>query len=285
MVFYQVLINAISLGFVFAVLGIGLSLIYGTVGLVNFAHGEVLMISMYTAYWVYALFALDPLWAIPFAAVILFVLGIIIHTNLASKVIKAGIVTQIFATYGLSIFLASSAQFLWGPDFRSVPRALVRTRVALPGVVVQSGSLIVIVVSVVVLLALLWFIYKTETGQAILAVSEDAETASLMGIDPEKMYKLVWGISLGIIGVTGAILGGMYYSHPNVGVSFGIYSFIAVAMGGFGSIPGAFAGAFLVGFIQVFAAYYFPPSLKLLFVVIVFMVVLAFKPRGFFGRY
>ncbi len=285
MAFLQVLINAISLGFTFAVLGIGLSLIYGTVGITNFAHGEALMLSMYIAYWVFAIFGLDPLFAIPVGGVIMFVFGVVVHKLLASKVIKQGVVTQIFATYGLSIFLVAFAQFIWSPDFKSVPTAVAKSRLDIGSLAVQSGNIIVIIVSVLVLLALYYFVYKTEKGQAILAVAEDAETASLMGINPEGIYTLVWGLSLGIVGITGAILGGMYYSHPNVGVSFGIYSFIAVAMGGFGSIPGAFIGAFLVGFIQVFAAYFFPPSLKLLFVIIVFMIVIAIKPRGFFGRY
>lgn len=285
MAFMQMLINAISLGFTFAVLGIGLSLIFGTVEIVNFAHGEALMIAMYVAFWTYSLAGLDPLYAIPLAAIILFITGVMIHWFLIRKILKAEMVTQIFATYGLSLFLSSLAQFIWTPDFRSIPNALVKNRIDIGGLAIQLGHIIIIVISILILYGLYRFIYKTETGQAILAVSEDADTASLMGINPDKMYMLVWGISLACIGVTGAILGGMYYTYPNIGLSFGLLCFIAVAMGGFGSLPGAFLGAFLVGFIQVFAAYIFEPSYKLTIVMLVFIVVLMFKPQGFFGRY
>ncbi len=286
MAFIQMLINAISLGFTFAVLGIGLSLIFGTVEIVNFAHGEALMLSMYIAFWTYSITGLDPLYSIPLAAIILFIVGVLTHRYLIKKILKAEMVTQIFATYGLSLLLSSLAQFFWSSNFRSVNKAIVKNRIdIIDGLSIQVGNIIIIIVSIFILVALFWFIKKTETGQAILAVSEDPETASLMGIDPDKMYMLVWGISLSCIGITGALLGGLYYAYPTVGSSFGTLSFIAVAMGGFGSISGAFLGAFLVGFIQVFSAYFFEPSFKLTAVMITFIIVLIIKPRGFFGRY
>jgi len=125
-------------------------------------------------------------------------------------------------------------------------------------------------------------IYKTELGLAMLAVSEDRDTALLMGINSDIIYMITWGIGLACVGITGAVLSGMFYVSPLVGAGFSTLSYIAVAMGGFGSISGAFISAFLVGFTQVFFAYL---SFKLLAVFLIFITVLLFKPQGLFGRY
>lgn len=283
--FIQMLINAINLGFIFAMLGIGLSLIFGVVEIVNFAHGECMMLSMYIAYWLYTILKLDPVLSTPICALVSFVFGVLIHKFLIKPLLRAEMLTQIIATFGLGLFLSSLAQFLWTPNFRTIPNTVLNLKVSFLGISIRAAQGIIIVFSVTILFILFWIINKTEFGRGILAVSEDKETASLMGINPDVTYMLTWGIGLACVGVTGALLSGIYYIFPLVGGSFGLLSFIAVAMGGFGSIPGAFFGAFLVGFIQVFAAYFFLPSLKLLAVFVFFIAVLLFKPQGFLGRY
>ena len=283
--FVQMLINAISLGFVFAMLGIGLSLIFGTVEIVNFAHGECLMIAMYIAYWMFTLLDMDPMISIPICALALFVYGAVIHKVLIKAVLKAEMLTQIVVTFGLALFMSSLAQYFWTPNFRSISDTTLDKKMDFLNVSIQFGHVIIIIVSVIILSLILWLLYKTELGLSMLAVSEDRETASLMGINPDNIFMLTWGIGLGCVGVTGALLSGIYYIYPLVGSSFGLLSFIAVAMGGFGSIGGAFIGAFLVGFIQVFSAYLILPSFKLLVVFLFFIIVLMFKPKGFWGRY
>jgi len=283
--FLQSLVSAISLGFTFGMLGTGLSLIYGTVEVVNFAHGECLMISMYTAYWLYMLLGLDPILSIPICALFLFIFGALIHIILIKPVLKAEMVTQMMVTFGLSVFLSSLAQFLWGPNFRTIHTSVLNLKWKILGISIQSGQIIIIVAASLSLSVLLWLIYKTELGLAMLAVSEDRDTALLMGINSDIIYMITWGISLALVGITGAILSGMFYTSPFVGVGFSTLSYIAVAMGGFGSISGAFISAFLVGFTQVFFAYFFPPSFKLLAVFLIYIIVLLFKPQGLFGRY
>lgn len=283
--FLQMLMNAISLGFIFAMLGIGLSLIFGTVEIVNFAHGECLMMSMYIAYWLYAILKLDPILSMPICTLALFLFGFLIHRILIKPILRAEMLTQIIATFGLALFMSSLAQFLWTPNFRSIPKTVLNLRTSLLGISLQTGQIAIILVSLLVLFSLFWIINRTEFGRAMLAVSEDRETASLMGINPDNIYMLTWGIGLACVGVTGALLSGIYYTYPLIGSSFATLSFIAVAMGGFGSITGAFLGAFLVGFLQVFSAYFLPPSFKLVVVFSFFIIVLLFKPQGFLGRY
>jgi len=283
--FFQMLINAINLGFIFAMLGIGLSLIFGVVEIVNFAHGECMMFSMYIAYWLYAILKLDPVLSTPICALISFAFGVLVHKILIKPILKAEMLTQIIATFGLALFMSSLAQFLWTPNFRSIPKTVLNLKINFLGISLQAAQGIIIAFSIIILSILFWIINKTEFGRGILAVSEDKETASLMGINPDVAFMVTWGIGLACVGITGALLSGVYYIYPLVGSSFGLLSFIAVAMGGFGSIPGAFIGAFLVGFVQVFSAYFIPPSLKLLVVFVLFIGVLMVKPQGFWGRY
>ena len=281
----QVLISAISLGFTFGMLGIGLSLIFGTVEVVNFAHGESLMMSMYLAYWLYILLGLDPILSLPICALVLFISGCLIHKIIIKPLLHAEMLTQIMATFGLALFMSSLAQFLWGPNFRAIQHSVLNLKWYIFGASIQSGLVIMIVFALATLSILMWIIYKTDIGLAILSVSEDRDTASLMGINPDTMYMLTWGIGLACVGITGAILSGIFYISPLMGANFSTLSYIAVAMGGFGSLIGAFIGAFLVGFIQVVAAYILPPSFKLLVVFVIFIIVVLLKPKGFLGRY
>ncbi len=186
----QGILNGILMGCIYALIAAGLSLIFGLMEIVNFAHGEFLMLAMYTAFWMYTLFALDPIFSVPICAAVLFVLGVLTHKGIIRRILGGPMLAQIFATFGLGIFLRAAAQFLWTPDFRQVARPLVQGPVRLFGISVGLPQLVASGASLLAFAFLYWFITKTETGAALEATAEDRQAAALMGIDTERMYAL-----------------------------------------------------------------------------------------------
>ncbi|MGZ6142431.1 MAG: branched-chain amino acid ABC transporter permease [Myxococcales bacterium] len=283
--FAQALVSGLLTGFVFALIAAGLTLIFGVMEIVNFAHGEFLMLSMYLSYFFHASLGWDPLLALPLNAALLFVLGVVVYFALIRRVLKAPMLAQIFATFGLGVFLQSLAQFLWRPDFRTLGDTWVSgRRIALGGVFV-SGPQLMAAAGAVLTTGLLWLLLsRTSTGRALLATAEDKQAAALMGIDPDRMFALAWGIGAACVGVAGALLSTFYYVFPQVGSQFALIAFVAVALGGFGSVLGAFTGGIAIGVVESMAGVFVAPAVKNLFVFAIYLVVVLVRPRGLLGK-
>jgi branched-chain amino acid transport system permease protein len=280
----QALVSGLLIGFVFALIAAGLTLIFGVMEIVNFAHGEFLMLSMYLSYFLHAGLGWDPIAALPVNAVALFGLGILVYYALIRRVLRAPMLAQIFATFGLGVFLQNGAQFLWRPDFRTLGNTWVTGRIALAGVYVSGPQLAAAVGAVVTTGGLWWLLARTEIGRALLATAEDRQAASLMGINPDRMFALAWGLGAACVGVAGALLSTFYYVFPQVGGVFALIAFVAVALGGFGSVVGAFAGGVLIGVVESLAGVFVAPAVKNLFVFAIYLVVVLVRPRGLVGK-
>lgn len=281
----QGILSGILMGFVYALIAAGLSLIFGLMEIVNFAHGEFLMLSMYTAFWMYALFALDPLLSVPICAAVLFALGWLTYFGIIRRILGGPMLAQIFATFGLAIFLRSAAQFLWTPDFRQVSDAWIQGPVRILGI---SVGLPQVVASAACLLAfgiLYWFITKTETGMALEATAQDRQAAALMGINTERMFALGWGIGSACVGVAGAFLASFFYVFPHVGALFALIAYVTVALGGFGSVPGSLVAGVLIGVIEVLGGLLIAPAFKYVAVFVVYLVVVLLRPQGLLGKF
>ena len=282
----QTLVNGLLIGFVFALVAVGLTLIFGMVEIVNFAHGDFLMLAMYASFWMWSLFALDPLVSLPVSTLALVLLGIATHKLIIKRILHAPMLAQIFATFGLMVFLRSLAQFLWTPNFRVIQHSLVSEgRIALGGVFIGMPQLVAAGGAVVTFAFIYWFVQRTEVGRALMATAEDREAASLMGIDSDRMFTITWAIGSGCVGIAGALLSTFYYIQPEVGAVFGLTSFIVVALGGFGSIPGAFIAGILVGLVQVLAGFFIAPALKWAVVVAIYLLVVVVRPQGLLGEF
>jgi branched-chain amino acid transport system permease protein len=282
----QTLVSGVMIGFVFALVAVGLTLIFGMVEIVNFAHGDFLMLAMYTSFWMWSLYAIDPLFSLPVSTLALVLLGIATHKLIIRRILHAPMLTQIFATFGLMVFLRSTAQFLWTPNFRVIQNSIVSDgRVEVGGVFIGAPQLVAALGAVATFAFIYWFIEKTETGRALMATAEDRESASLMGINSERMFTYTWAIGAGCVGVAGALLSTYYYIQPEVGVVFGLTAFVVVALGGFGSIPGAFIAGLLVGIVQVMAGFFIAPALKFAIVLAIYLLVVLVRPQGLLGRY
>jgi branched-chain amino acid transport system permease protein len=284
-VLLQGIVSGLLMGFVYALIAAGLSLIFGLMEIVNFAHGEFLMLAMFSTYWAWALWRLDPAVSLPLTAAALFLLGFATYHGLIRWVLGAPMLAQIFATFGLAIFLRSAAQAIWGADFHLVKDPLVQGRISLGGLFIGLPQLVASVGALLAFVFLNWFISRTETGLALQATAQDRQAASLMGINTEWMFALGWGIGAACVGVAGALLTIFFYVFPDVGATFALLAYVTVALGGFGNVPGTLVAGVVVGLIEVLGGLLIAPALKYVAVFVLYLLVVLWRPQGLFGRF
>jgi branched-chain amino acid transport system permease protein len=284
-VLLQAAISGLLMGFVYALIAAGLSLIFGLMEIVNFAHGEFLMLAMYIAFWTWALWRLDPLLSLPLTTALLFLVGVLTYKGIIRWILQAPMLVQIFATFGLGVFLRSLAQFLWGVDFRLIQDPLVKGRLSLAGLFIGLPQVASSLACLAAFGFLYWFITRTETGLALQATAQDRQAASLMGINTERMFALGWGIGAGCVGVAGALLAIFFYIFPDVGGTFALLAYVAVAMGGFGNVPATLAGGVVVGLVEVLGGLLIAPAFKYAIVFLLYLIVVLWRPQGLFGRF
>ncbi len=279
----QQLVNSLLIGSVYALVAIGLTLIWGVMNIINFAHGDFLMLGMFVAFWFYTLFGVDPIFSIPICAAVLFLLGLVIYRYIVSKVMTGPVLAQLVVTFGVSIFLANLAVMLWTPDFRLIDKPLLSGTWTLGDVQLSVPKFAASVGSVLVSAAVFLFLRKTKTGKAILAVEMNRESALLVGINTERINSLSFGLGSALVGIAGAFLSMYYYIYPQVGGLFGLISFCIVAFGGFGSVEGAFIAGILIGFVQTLGGYFFDPAYKYAIVFMVYLITVWIRPQGLLG--
>ncbi len=279
----QQLVNGILIGLVYALLAIGITLIWGVMNVLNFAHGEFLMIGMFISYWLYVMAGVDPLFSIPINAVALFLMGMFIYRFIVSKVMRGPALAQLVVTFGISIFLANFAALIWTPNFRSIEHTLLSGTWDISGIKLSIPKFVSSIGSIITSFGVFWFLRNTRTGKAILAVEMDREAAVIMGINTERINSLSFGIGSALVGVAGALLATHYYIYPFVGGTFGLTCFAIVALGGFGSIEGAFIAGILVGVVQTLGGYIFDPAYKLAIVFAMYLITVWIRPQGLRG--
>ncbi|MEK7369884.1 MAG: branched-chain amino acid ABC transporter permease [candidate division NC10 bacterium] len=284
-VLLQGIIGGLLMGCIYALIAAGLSLIFGLMEIVNFAHGEFLMLAMFSTFWAWSLWRLDPLISLPLTVGLLFLVGVATYHGIIRWILGAPMLAQIFATFGLAVFLRSAAQALWGADFQLVKNPLVQGRISLGGLFIGMPQLVASLGALVAFGFLYWFIRKTETGLALQATAQDKQAASLMGIHTERMFALGWGIGAACVGVAGALLTIFFYVFPDVGATFSLLAYVAVALGGFGNVPGTLAAGVVVGLVEVLGGLLIAPALKYVAVFVIYLVVVLVRPQGLFGRF
>ncbi len=280
----QSLVSGLLIGFVFSLLSVGLTLIFGVMDIVNFAHGEHLMLAMYLTFWMWYLWGIDPLLSLPVVAIALFILGVFTYKVLIKHVLDAPMLAQIFVTFGLMIFLRSLAQVLWSEDYRRIGDTWVSGRIEIFGIFIGLPQLVAAIGAVITTGVLYIFLKKTRTGWALEATAENKEVAGLMGIDTERMFALAWGLGLASVGVAGALLATFNPISPEVGAVFVLVTFVAVALGGFGSVPGAFVAGIIIGVVQVLGGFLWEPRFKTVLVYAIYLGVVFIRPQGLFGQ-
>lgn len=284
----QVLASGLLMGLLYALIAVGLSLIFGLMDVVNFAHGEFLMTAMYAVFGAWLLTALDPVLLAPFAVLVLFGLGVATYLGVVRHAMNvstnAGMV-QIFATFGLATLMQGLAQLFFSPDYRSIPQSWLGGRtVDIAGVFLPLPQLYGGLLSLAAFAGLYLVMNRTDFGKALEATREDKGAVALVGIDSNRVFALGWGLGAGLVGLAGAVLAIFYYVHPQVGGSFGLIAYVVVALGGFGSVFGALAAGIIVGLVEAVAATLLPSALKSIGIFSLYLAVVFIRPSGLFGR-
>lgn len=281
----QAIVSGLLMGLIYALIAAGLSLIFGLMNIVNFAHGEHLMVSMFSSFWLWSLLGLDPLFSIPITILLMAGCGVLTHYLLIRYILKAKMLIQICATFGLSIFIRALAQYLWTPDFRNVDQPLLEGRIELGSLFIGQPQFFAAVACLLAFFMLYLFVTRTETGLALQATAQDREAAEILGIPSNRMFALGWAIGLGCVGVAGGMMTSYFFVFTDVGVNFALFAFVAVALGGFGSIIGCLYAGIIIGLVESLGGLLIDPSFKLLYVFAIYLLVVIYKPQGLFGRY
>ncbi len=280
----QSVASGLLLGLILALSAAGLTLIWGVMDVVNFAHGDFLMLGMYATFFAWSFFGVDPLIALPGVVIVLGLVGAVVYLAVIRPVLRGSVLAQIFATFGLGILLRGLAQFFFTPQFRQVGETISSGGVVLGPVAVGRPQVVAAVGALIVTLLLFGLLDRTTIGTALRATAEDRVAAELMGIDTARMYALSWVIGAGCVGAAGALLATYYPIFPDVGAVFGLLAFITVALGGFGSVGGAMLAGVLLGVVTDVAGILVDPVYKFAIAYSLYLVVLFVRPQGLLGR-
>jgi branched-chain amino acid transport system permease protein len=287
----QMILSGILLGGVYALASIGLTLIFGVMKIVNFAHGEFLMIAMYGVFWSYHYLRLDPYLSIFVVVPILFLLGFLVYQIFIRPTIGAPILAQIFVTVGLSIVIENLALLLWSADFRTISLDYLSDPIVLgpfpplglQELLINRARLIAFVIGMTLSGAFYVFLKRSYTGKVIRATAQDRSTALLMGIHIDKIFRLTFAIGILLVGVAGALLMPIYSVHPFVGFEFVLVMFVVVVFGGMGNILGAVVAGLFIGVVEVFSSFFIGSESKQAVYFLLFIAVLVVRPAGLFG--
>lgn len=281
--FMQALFEGIINGSTLALVAMGIALVWGVMGIPSFTQGEFLMIAMFCSFYLNLYFGLDPIVSLPICMAIMFGIGFIVYKLIIARALRGPVLSQRLITFALSMVLVNLALLLFSGDFKTIPEVAISGSIDLGFMVLSKQKIVPFVISVCVAGFMFLFLNKTRTGKAIRATSMNKTAAGLVGINPEKTYALAFGLSAAIAGAAGCALTYFYYIYPNVGANFQLFGFIAVVMGGFGSIPGAFFGGLIMGLADSFTGVYMNTAFKYVGICVVFLLLVQFKPKGLFG--
>ncbi len=280
----QVFVSGLLLGGIYAIISIGLNLIFGIVRIINFAHGEMVMIAMYLTYWSNVLFGIDPYVSIVFVVPIMFALGVIIQRVVVQPILEASSIMRIFTTVALSLILQNLALIIWKGDFRSVQTSYSMATVEYSGIIFSVPRLISFLVALVSLGVLYYFLKHTSVGKAMRAIVEDYSVSRLMGVGVEKMYIFAFGLGSAFCGLAGALLMPFSSVYPTVGLHYTLVAFVVVVLGGLGNMGGTLLAALFIGVVESFSGTYIAPALKETVYFGIFIAVLLVRPQGLFGK-
>jgi branched-chain amino acid transport system permease protein len=281
-IYLQVLINGILLGGLYILLAIGLNIVTGVLKIINFAHGDLVMLGMYVAFWLSVFFGLNPLLILPSSFIVLGVIGLLSYVGVFSFVLRAGDFEHLLSTIGLGLLLQGLAQLLWKSDYRLLKFEL--PPLLIWNIYISPVMLSVFTISLFASIILYIFLLKTRIGIFIRAVAQDSEMASLVGINKRKIHLITTMIGFGFAGLAGGLLMLMFPAYPTAGFVYGLLAWVIMVIGGLGSILGAFIGGLIIGIIEVSFATFYNIELARAVAFILFITIIALKPSGLLGE-
>ncbi|HKZ05300.1 MAG TPA: branched-chain amino acid ABC transporter permease [Methylomirabilota bacterium] len=280
----QLVVSTLLLGGIYALIAVGLTLIFGVMRVVNFAHGEFLMLAMYLAFWCFALLRLDPYVTLVLALPVIFGAGWLSYRLVMRPVIHASHNVQVFTTVGLSIALQNLALVLWTADAHFVRTPYYSVVVRLGGAAFNLAQLVAFLIAVLATAALFAFLRWSYTGKIMRATAQDRQAASLMGIDTGRVYSLTWAVGVTCVGVAGVLLAPVYPVYPTAGLQFVLIAYVAVVLGGLGDMAGALIASLIVATVEVVGSYTIGTAWKEVLYLLLFIAILVIRPAGLFGQ-
>jgi branched-chain amino acid transport system permease protein len=280
----QNMINGIMMGAIYGLIALGLSIIFGVMNIVNFAHGDFVMVSMYFTFWASSLLSIDTVATVAVTLPLLFLFGILTYYLLIQKTLRQKYITQIAVTVGLLTLLRALAQLIWKARPRALPYSIVQGTLQLGPYTIMLSRMTSALVSVAAVIAVSLFMSRTWPGRAIRATSDDLDAASLMGVNFRWTFALAFGLGSALTAIAGAMLMTFQQVDPTMGLRFGLLSFCILALAGLGSTIGLLISGIIVGIAESLAMGLWDPRARSLVIYAIFVLVLWFRPRGLFGR-
>jgi branched-chain amino acid transport system permease protein len=281
----QAVVNGLLIGGIYALVSIGVTLIFGVVKIVNFAQGEFVMIGMYISFFLATYFGIDPLLSLFISMPVLFVVGVLIQHFLIRRVLGLGDMPQIFLTFALSLLLVNVALLLFTANYRTVETSYSETAIHLGVVYVPVAKLIAFVVAMTLSGTLWVFLHSTDLGKAMRAAAQNRDVAMLMGINPDRVFAVAVavGVALALAGAAGSLLMPFYPAYPMVGQVFVLMAFVAVVLGTLGNVTGALIASLMMGVAESLGIQFVGADSGLIVVFLMLLLTLAFRPSGLFG--
>jgi branched-chain amino acid transport system permease protein len=283
-------VNGIVLGGLYGAIAVGLSLIFGVMRVINFAHGSFLMIGLFIPFWLWQLFRVDPYVSMVVAAPALFGLGYLIQATLIAPLYRRerAMVLEplsvLMLTAGVGLIIDNVTFMAFGPDFRGITMEFASRALWIGDILnINYTRLIAFLASIAITVALSLFLARTDLGRAIRSTAQNRDAASLCGINVMRIYNVTFGLGCAVLGVVGCLMIPFYLVSPSIGLAFGIRSFITVVLGGIGSIPGCILGGLILGVVESVAAQFVTATSASIFSFVIFILVLFFRPTGLMG--
>ena len=279
----QAVINGLLIGGIYALVSIGVTLIFGVVKIVNFAQGEFVMIGMYISFFLANRFGIDPLASLLISMPVLFVIGVLLQHFLIRRVLALGDMPQIFLTFALSLLLMNVGLLMFTANYRTVQTAYSEAAIHIGALYLSVAKLIAFAVAMA-LSGVLWlFLHATDLGKAMRAAAQNRDVAMLMGINPERVFCVAVGVSLALAGAAGSLLMPFYPAYPMVGQVFVLMAFVAVVLGTLGNVTGALIASLMMGVAESLGVQFVGADSGLIVVFVMLLATLALRPSGLFG--
>ena len=280
----QLIASTLLLGSIYALIAVGLTLIFGVMRVVNFAHGEFLMLGMYLAFWAFALVGFDPYLTLVLSAPIWLAVGWISYRLVMRPIVHASHNVQVFTTVGLSIALQNVALVLWTADARFIRTDYYAVVVRIANAAFNVAQIVAFAVAVILTAVLFAFMRWSYTGKVMRATAQDRQASALMGIDTDRVYTITWAVGIACVGTAGVLLAPIYPVYPTAGLQFVLIAYVAVVLGGLGDMAGALIAALLVATVEVAGSYLIGTAWKEVLYLLLFIAILIVRPAGLFGQ-
>ncbi len=280
----QIIISGLLLGGVYAIVGLGFSIISGVMKILNFSHGALIMLGAYSTYWIHNITGIDPLLTLPLTIIILFIFGFITQKILINKIVKAPTFMTLILTFGLEMVLVNAAMVLWTPNLRSIIAPYTGLSINFGSAKVSVVRLIVFALAIIITIGLYFFMNKTKYGKAINATRMDIDAALLNGIDISWVYAFTFGIGAALAGAAGSLMAIILPFSPTLGSLFSTKAFAICILGGFGSMAGPLLGGILMGIMETAGVAFLGPGYQDAIPFGVMLLFLIFKPKGLLGK-